>query len=117
MALARKLIEYFTKSNQAMEMLLDFQRTANLTQYKNLSHPLKAIQDVITRWWSTWRALMRLRFLRAAICALVASNQVDCKNLCDYQWEVLHKIEMALEPLAIAQRVFEGGGYVTGSLL
>ena len=117
MALARKLIEYFIKSNQAMEMLLDFQRTANLTQYKNLSHPLKAIQDVITRWWSTWRALRRLRFLRAAICALVASNQVDCENLCDYQWEVLHQIEMALEPLAIAQRVFEGGGYVTGSLL
>ena len=75
------------------------------------------IQDVVTRWWSTYRAIRRARFLRLAIAALCASGQVKCKNLYEYQWDVLHQVEMALEPLASAQRILEGESYPTGSLV
>ena len=48
---ARHLVGHFMKSTQAMD---------NLLQDQNRSKPLKVIQDVTTRWWSTLSMIDRL---------------------------------------------------------
>ena len=118
MAKARKIIEYFDKSTQAMKKLLDFQRTSNLEIYSSKGYiAKKLLQDVITRWWSTYRALKRLRLLRVAINSLREAGDVDCPSLTDEQWAVLHQIEIALKMMATWQRLLEGDKYPTGSLV
>jgi hypothetical protein len=44
-----------------MIKFLDFQRTSHLSIYKN-QQPKKPLQDVVTRWWSTYRSITRLGF-------------------------------------------------------
>lgn len=118
MSKARKIIEHFTKSTQAMKKLLNFQQTSNLAIYNSKGYiPKKLLQDVITRWWSTYRALKRLRLLRVAINSLREAEEVDCPSLTDEQWAVLHQIEIALKMMATWQRLLEGDKYPTGSLV
>lgn len=116
MSKARSIVEYFTKSTQAMDKLLNFQRTTTMVQYATADRALKVIQDINTRWWSTFRMLRRLLFLKPAIMALEASGQVSCVTLESYQWEILEQILKCLEPLAGVQRILEGQDYPTGSL-
>ena len=75
------------------------------------------IQDVKTRWWSTWRMLRRLRRLRPAINLLIATDKVDCVEITPTQWVILHQIEITLATMARWQRILEGDRFVTGSLV
>ena len=118
MAKARKLIEYFTKSTQATKKLLKYQEDCNLGLYGVEGYiPKRLIQDAITRWWSTYRALKRLRLLKPALVALSLNQEVDCTLLEDDQWIVLEQIEDALRMMATWQRLLEGDKYPTGSLV
>ena len=54
---AREICEYFCKSTQAMNKLKNQQQAVNPEDDKP---PLKILQDVQTRWWSTWRMINRL---------------------------------------------------------
>ena len=112
---ARALVEYFTKSNQKLDILKDRQKT--MPMYEDLKRPLTILQDVRTRWWSTWRMIRRLRFLRPAIGSLIGSGEVDCNNLSDEQWKILEQIQNALSEASHAQRYLEGEKYVTASLV
>ena len=98
-----------------MGKLLTFQRTSDIEEYKN-QVPKKTLQDVITRWWSTYRSLRRLRWLKKAIQSLIVSEQVTLENLTPDEWLVLHQVEIVLETMAYWQRILEGEKYVTGSL-
>ncbi len=118
MATARKIIEFFSKSTQATQKLLAFQEGSNFGDYGEEGYcPLRLLQDVITRWWSTYRALKRLRLLKPAIISLVASNEIGCRLPTEDQWTVLHQIEIALKMVATWQRLLEGDKYPTGSLV
>ena len=75
------------------------------------------LQDVVTRWWSTFRMLKRLRWLRTAIMVMHAGNEIECELLSSEQWEVLHQIEIALQTMAGFQKMLEGECYVTGSMV
>lgn len=111
---ARALVEYFTKSTQAMEKLLQQQRVnANYDGRK----PLKAIQDVVTRWWSTYRMLARLRYLRKAIQVLIINEDIAATDLTPAQYKVLDEVETLLKPTATAQQMLEGEKYPTISLV
>ena len=56
---ARSLVKYFSKSNQKHDMLKDRKKT--MPAYSTLKKPLTILQDVITRWWSTWIMIRRPR--------------------------------------------------------
>lgn len=99
-----------------MGKLLDFQRNSTIDEYKNQERPKKPLQDVITRWWSTFRMLRRLRWLKKAVKGLVATGEVGIEDLSVNEWLVLHQIEIVLETMAYWQRILEGEKYVTGSL-
>ncbi len=113
----RAINGFFESSTQGMAKLLQFQRDSNYKIYKDQPLPKKTLQDVETRWWSTFRSLRRLRFLKKAIRALIASEEVSCKDLTDDEWKILHQVEITLEPMAEFQRILEGESYVTGSLV
>jgi hypothetical protein len=117
MKAARSVVEYFTKSTQAMEKLLNAQRNSNLPKYMNAKRSVKVLQDVRTRWWSTWRMIRRLRFLKEAIGSLRGGGEVECNEITELQWRVLEDIQMALSTMAEVQRTLEGDKYVTVSLV
>lgn len=112
----REVIGYFNRSTQANTKLLKFQAGSDIEEYQN-SRPKKLIQDVVTRWWSTYQSIERALYLQKAIKGLLATNQVDCEELSSTEWSMLQEIETVLKPLAFFQRVLEGEAYVTGLLL
>ena len=73
---ARSLIEHFSSSTQASDKLLAMQKTISPSEV-----PKKLIQDVTTRWWSTWHLLKKLGEISAPIDALIDSDQVQVINL------------------------------------
>ena len=88
-----------------------------MPMYSELRKPLTILQDVRTRWWSTWRMIRRLRFLRPAIGSLIGGGEVDCGSLSDAQWKVLEHVQGALTEASHVQRYLEGEKYVTASLV
>ena len=86
---------------------------------KYSGQPKNILQDVKTRWWSTYRMLKRLRYLREAISHYVVDNQQDSDlvNLTPEEWRVCNQVEVTLQTMAFWQRILEGEKYVTGSLV
>ena len=118
MAKARKIIEYFSKSTQQTAKLLEFQSRGTLPCYSGVGYrPKKLLQDCITRWWSTYRMLKRLRLCKPALVCLKAADEIKCELLNDHQWVILHQIEITLRKMASWQRILEGDTYPTGSLV
>ena len=96
MARARALVGHFSSSSQASDALASVQRRG-----VNLND-LKLIQDVVTRWWSTWKMIQRLRMLKNYLGILVEEGVLDPDtNLSDEEWQMLEEIEKLLEPFMI----------------
>ena len=114
MAKLRAMIGYFEHSTQATAKLLNAQATSDSPEYKG-KKPRKLLQDVVTRWWSTFRALRRARLLRRIIQSLHALQEIDCILPTDDEWTILHQTEISLEPMAYFQELLEGEKYVTSS--
>ena len=108
---ARQLCATFSNSSQLMERLLDFQAR------EKVQRPKKTMQDVKTRWWSTYSMINRLLMLKPYITYLCIQSDVDVENLNDAQWKLLGDIVIILEPFMLAQKLLEGEAYVTLSLV
>ena len=110
---ARKVAGHFHSSSQATEQL----RQATLLVMKK---SLTTIQDVETRWWSTWSCCHRLIELKASLLAL---EQVEDGiyippdiRLTSDEWSILETCVSILEPFMDAEKTLEGEKYVTASL-
>jgi hypothetical protein len=100
-----------------MTKCLDFQRTSHLGIYKDQHWPKKPLQDVVTRWWSTYHSITRLRFLKKAIRSLLVVGDIECKHITKEEWLVLDQQQILLKTMAHFQQILEGESYVTGSLV
>ena len=109
---ARSLIEHFSSSTQASDKLLAMQKIIIPSEVPN-----KLIRDVATRWWYIWCMLKRISELFAPIDALIASDQVQVRNLTEAQKVIVIEIEKALLRMATSQRFLEGQNYATTSLV
>jgi hypothetical protein len=118
MAKRQSVVGYFESSMQAMTKLLDFQRTSHFSVYKN-QRPKKPLQNVVTRWLSTYPSITHLRFLKKAIMSLLVVGEIECKNITKEEWLglVLDQLQILLETMANFQQILEGESYVTGSLV
>jgi hypothetical protein len=112
MKAARSQVQFFNASTQALDKLMNMQQT---TRHGEKS--LKLLQDVQTRWWSTWKMLNRLLILTPTIEALIASGQVSTSSLTSHQKQVLTEVEHLLSPVAKAQKTLEGDKYPTISFV
>jgi hypothetical protein len=110
---ARKVAGHFHSSSQASEQL---KLTTKLVMKKFLT----TLQDVETRWWSTWSCCHRLIQLRGSLSAL---EQVEDGiyipselRLTSDEWNILEVCVCILEPFMEAEKTLEGEKYVTASL-
>ncbi len=104
----RDLVGHFAMSSQATELL----------RIKQGAKPVNVIQDVVTRWWSTYAMLERLKFLKIYIQMMVRENLLlPTINLNQEQWNIVEDVSSILEPFKSVQQIMEGEKYVTISLI
>lgn len=70
MALCRALATYFNKSSQAKAEL------SAVCEAMDKQANVAVVQDVVTRWWSTYMMLSRLLLLQAPLQALAVMGKV-----------------------------------------
>uniref|UniRef100_A0A3P9NJF9 HAT C-terminal dimerisation domain-containing protein n=1 Tax=Poecilia reticulata TaxID=8081 RepID=A0A3P9NJF9_POERE len=112
---ARCLVEHFKKSELACTKLKDKQQ-----QMGTASHML--IQDVSTRWNSTFHMLCRLLEQRWPITAALSDPALTPQgkhylDLKPEQWNIIEEISKALQPFEEATVFLSGQDYVTLSAL
>ena len=108
MALARAVVTRYTKSSQAAGRLQELCGIVGII-------PLRVIQDVETRWWSTQSMVERLVYLRRAV-ELHESLDNVAPLLGPVDWNVLELLEPVLAPFMYVQKKLESNN-VTGSLV
>ena len=99
--------DLFNSSSQATKKLLGKQVEGRA---------VKLIQEVTTRWWSTYSMCDRLLRLKIYLSLLENEGDLTC-NLTDLQWLIVRDLHILLKPFMIAQRLLEGEAYVTISLV
>jgi len=103
----RNLVNFFNSSPQATKKLLSKQVEGRA---------VKPIQDVPTRWWSTYSMVDRLLRLKLYLSLLENEGELQC-NLTDSQWLIVADLCALLKPFMITQKLLEGEAYVTISLV
>lgn len=110
MSKARDLVGYFSSSSQAESILLRSQAGEK--------RAVKCIQDVATRWWSTYSMVERLLRLKIYFNVMVQQgNLPPGVNLNDDQWKILEDTVKVLKPFMVVQKLLEGQNYVTVSFV
>ena len=104
----RKLATHFHHSSQAT--------AAIKTLCEALEVPwCKPVQDVVTRWWSTYLLLASMLHLERAVKAYEPNLPADLR-LTAVDWLICRRAAELLEPFMEVQKMLEGDQYVTGSL-
>jgi len=92
MSACRSIVNFFNSSSQAMGKLLSKQQA---------ERAVKPIQDVATRWWSTYSMVERLLRLKNYLALLEEEGELDC-NLSAQQWIIITDLKFLLQPFMIA---------------
>lgn len=90
-ALGRRIVGHFNHSSLACSKFKDIQEKQLHVQYK------KVVQDVPTRWNSTFYMLSRLLELKNAISLYVNENS-EIQNFTSYQWTLIENCVKLLQP-------------------
>jgi hypothetical protein len=113
---ARKLVGYYRKSTQKMDALIAKQTIVGSNRTQQSAVALRPIEDVSTRWWSTYTMTERLCKLKPYMEALFQEGQ-SAMNLSADQWCYISNLSTCLKPFMEAQKAFEGEKYVTISFV
>jgi len=109
MAACHSIVTFFNSSSQATEKLKEKSKT-------RLGAALTVIQDVVTRWWSTYSMCERLLHLKNILTIMHLYGDMRL-HLTEAQWTIVADMTVLLKPFMIAQRLLEGQSYVTISLI
>jgi zinc finger BED domain-containing protein 1 (E3 SUMO-protein ligase ZBED1) len=118
-ARVRRIINFFSTQKQV-------ERLKNVQKHLGYTETLQLVQDVSTRWNSSYYAFDRLFFLKDAIIQLQAdlctsTNREEKKDgnklrkimLSDGEWDLVDELITLLMPFEQATCEFSGGSYVT----
>lgn len=114
-AICRKLVGHFNMSSQASDALKEYQKNQKAEKI------LRIIQDVPTRWNSTYFMLKRLQELRTVVYALLHDPKIikpaHCQNfeITDAQWQIIEDIIPVLEPFVTATEALSSEAYPSAS--
>jgi hypothetical protein len=98
MSACHTIVNFFNSSSQAMNKLLSKQEAGRA---------VKPIQDVVTRWWSTYSMVDHLLRLKMYLIILGDEGVLE-GNLTEQQWKIITDLKTLLQPFMIAQRLLEG---------
>jgi hypothetical protein len=107
MARCHRLVDFFRQSPINTEKLKAIEKYASIEE-------LKLIQDVSTRWWSTYAMVERIIKLQSPLKRM--EDLGDLRNdiiLSDTEWTFLTQLLYILEPFMEKQKKLEGEHYVT----
>ncbi|CAG9839181.1 unnamed protein product [Diabrotica balteata] len=108
----KNTVSHFKKSSTATAKLLDYQKN------QGIGNPLKLLQDVSTRWNSTFYMLERFIHLEETVKAITAITNMDANNsLTMYEWNVIKQLCQILRPFEKVTKTISGEGYLTASLV
>lgn len=102
----RDIVTFFKRSNLASYKLLSIQEQMNQDK-------LKLLQDVKTRWNSTYIMLDRLEKVKVPLTAALSSLNSSPDNLTNEEWTVLHECVTVLKPIEQLTTIFSGQDYPT----
>ncbi|XP_065199166.1 zinc finger BED domain-containing protein 4-like [Sycon ciliatum] len=120
LASSRQLVGHFSHSAKSTEALNNKQ--VAMASASKSGTPLRVIQDVPTRWNSSFLMLQRLIHLRLPIMAVLEDPKLTKSShrhlqLKDHQWNLAKEIVAALEAPAKATTVLGGETYCTQTLV
>lgn len=105
----KKIVGYFRRSSFAMAKLLEQQKHLKIIPTKKL------IQDVVTRWNSTYYMTERFVELEEPIRTTMALIRHDLPIISEEEWQFLKELIVILRPLEDVTRTMSGENYLTGS--
>ncbi len=108
MKLCCELVNFFNSSPQAVKKLHSKQVQGT---------ELNPIQEVTTRWWSTFSMWEHLIRVRPYLSLLENEGEVNFTNLSNSQWIIVEDLASHLKSFMILQKMLEGHAYVTISLV
>lgn len=111
MKACRALVGHFSHSSQAAKRLLGKQ-----VHLRHPNRPVGVLQDVSTRWWSTFSMTDRLLKLKTYFDQMEVEGWLTC-NLSARQWVTVELVRNILKPFMAAQKCLEGEKYVTISFI
>lgn len=103
------IVTHFKRSNLATEKLIKYQRNSNI------QNPKKLLQDVSTRWNSTYYMLRRLVELQEAVRSSLALINKDLPTLSNEEWTICSELIKVLKPFEQVTSKMSGEKYFTGS--
>jgi hypothetical protein len=106
------IVTHFRKSYIANEKLLIFQRQNGLNET-----PLKLMNDIPTRWNSTFYMLERFTKLETAVKSSIALIDKDLPILNSFEWRLARELCSILKPFENVTKTISGELYCTAILV
>lgn len=106
----KTVVNHFKRSSISLEKLVSVQKSMGL-------EPKKLLQEVSTRWNSTFYMIERYFHLKDAIKATIALINKDLPVLSEEEWEICNELCVVLGPFEEVTKQISGGKYITGSLV
>lgn len=103
----RTLVGHFKRSSTAMAKLQEIQKQLGKS-------PLKLLQDVVTRWNSTYYMVERIIELEEPLRTTMALlNSTNLPIISVEEWQLLSDIKNVLQPMEEVTKIICGQSYVT----
>nr|CAI5857915.1 unnamed protein product [Callosobruchus analis] len=105
------IVAYFKRSSKATKILIDIQKK------NGVAVPLKLIQDVVTRWNSTYNMINRFVELEESLRSTLGLLDVQLPTISVEEWTILKELCQILAPFDEATKCVSGENYMSASLV
>lgn len=111
----KNIVAHFKRSTSATDMLLSYQ--LKNTVMSDSGEPKRLVQQVPTRWNSTFYMLQRFTLLKEAVKYCMALIEKDWPEISVLHWETMSEICTVLQPFEEITSSISGDEYLTGSMV
>lgn len=107
----KSIVSHFKRSTKANRKLIETQKNLGI------NNPKKILQDIVTRWNSTYYMVERFVELEPAIRSTIALLDEDLAILTGEEWQLLKELCKILNPFESATRAISGEHYMSASMV